>query len=99
MPYKRFEHQELILRDELAIDRTRLANERTFLSYVRTSLALGAVGGTLLHLYSDTLYLVILGTVFFAAGVFCFIFGIWKTVSMTKQIRILRKRSDALDNP
>lgn len=31
---------ELILRDKLAIDRTHLANERTLLSYLRTSLYL-----------------------------------------------------------
>lgn len=35
----RFENQEqIILRDYLALERTRLANERTLLSYLRTSL-------------------------------------------------------------
>ena len=34
-----FEHRdEIILRDYLALERTRLANERTFLAYLRTSL-------------------------------------------------------------
>ena len=32
--------QKVILRDYLAIERTRLANERTLLSYVRSSLTI-----------------------------------------------------------
>jgi len=32
--------EEIILRDHLALERTKLANERTLLSYVRTSLYL-----------------------------------------------------------
>ena len=32
--------EEIILRDYLALQRTKLANERTFLSYIRTSLYL-----------------------------------------------------------
>jgi putative membrane protein len=38
--------EEIILRDFLAIERTRLANERTLLSYLRTSLylILGGIG-------------------------------------------------------
>lgn len=42
--------RRLILRDYLAIERTRLANERTALSYLRTVLALTAGALTLLHL-------------------------------------------------
>lgn len=36
--------EEIILRDHLAIERTKLANERTLLSYIRTSLYL-VLGG------------------------------------------------------
>ncbi len=48
-PYTQFKREELILRDYLAADRTVLANERTLLSYIRTSLALAAAGGSLIH--------------------------------------------------
>ncbi|MBI2287499.1 MAG: DUF202 domain-containing protein [Chloroflexi bacterium] len=48
-PYDRFKKEELILRDYLAADRTSLANERTLLSYIRTSVALAAAGGSLIH--------------------------------------------------
>lgn len=37
-------HEEIILRDLLALERTRLANERTLFSYIRTSLYLLTVG-------------------------------------------------------
>ncbi len=48
-PYTRFKKEELILRDYLAADRTKLANERTLMAYIRTSVALAAAGGSLIH--------------------------------------------------
>ncbi|MBI3041072.1 MAG: DUF202 domain-containing protein [Chloroflexi bacterium] len=47
--YTQFKKEELILRDHLAIDRTILANERNLLSYIRTTVALAAAGGALIH--------------------------------------------------
>ena len=41
----------LSLSDRLALQRTRLANERTFLTYVRTSLAMLGFGLVLLQLH------------------------------------------------
>ena len=38
MEHPKKEGSQLILRDRLAIDRTKLANERTFLAYFRTSI-------------------------------------------------------------
>ena len=37
-PHKHNKKEDLIVRDWLAIERTKLANERTFLAYFRTSL-------------------------------------------------------------
>jgi len=42
------------LRENLALQRTRLANERTFLAYVRTSLSLLAGGVVLLQYFSSS---------------------------------------------
>lgn len=53
MAYDRFKPNELILRDELALDRTQMANERTLLSYVRTAIMLVISGGTLLKLFGS----------------------------------------------
>jgi len=47
--YIQFKREELILRDYLAADRTVLANERTFMSFIRTAVALAAAGGSLIH--------------------------------------------------
>ncbi len=41
----------LSLADRLALQRTRLANERTFLTYVRTSLAMLGFGLVIIQLY------------------------------------------------
>ncbi len=48
-PYGRFPSEELTLRDYLALGRTVPANERTFLSYVRTALAFAGEGVALIH--------------------------------------------------
>ncbi len=45
-PYARFKGEDLILRDELAINRTILANEATLLAYVRSALTLIIAGVT-----------------------------------------------------
>ena len=93
MPYTRFEHEQLILRDELAIDRTRLANERTYLAFVRTALAMAIVGGTCIHFFPDSVPMFLLGILFFIAGGVCFLVGTWKTITMTKQIKLISKHS------
>ncbi len=67
-PYSQFAKKELTLNDYLAIDRTVLANERTLLSYVRTSLTLLVIGGTCFKFF-DVLWLNILGLVFMAIAV------------------------------
>lgn len=52
-PYNSLESKDLILRDLLAIDRTKLANERTLLAYLRTSFAFAAGAVTLLKLFDS----------------------------------------------
>ena len=99
MPYKRFVKQELILRDELAIDRTRLANERTFLAFLRTALTLAIVGGTCLHLFPDSRPMILLGILFLISAAVCFGVGTWKTFTMTQQIKILRKTVKPTESP
>lgn len=48
-----FENNEkLILRDHLALERTKLANERTLFSYIRTSLYLLTAGIGIFQIYA-----------------------------------------------
>lgn len=41
-------------KDYLAAERTDLANERTFLSYVRTAISIAALGIVMLHFLTDS---------------------------------------------
>ncbi|HOW56488.1 MAG TPA: DUF202 domain-containing protein [Smithellaceae bacterium] len=58
-PYARFGNGNLILRDELAIDRTILANERTLLAYLRSAAALLIAGVSIIHFSREGWFLLI----------------------------------------
>jgi putative membrane protein len=74
-------NEEKILRDYLALDRTRLANERTFLAYLRTVIGLVASAIGLIEIVSAG-WANILGIVFLVlAPVFLF-FGILRFVKV-----------------
>ena len=47
------DHEQMILRDYLAVDRTMMANETSFMSYIRTSLTLIAGGATLIKFFNE----------------------------------------------
>ncbi len=89
-PYKRFQHKELILRDELAIDRTLLANERTILAYLRGALTLFIVGVTFLHFF-DTGMLPYIGVFCILLGLAVGILGVLRYRKMDQSIRTLRE--------
>ncbi|TXE08695.1 DUF202 domain-containing protein [Gelidibacter salicanalis] len=80
--------QEIILRDYLAIERTRLANERTLLSYIRSSLylLLGGIAFFQLKNFPDFKYLALLALVF--SAIF-FIIGIYRFTLLKKSLRKL----------
>jgi inner membrane protein YidH len=77
---------ETILRDQLALERTRLANERTLLAYVRTSFMLIVSGATALKVFADTPGVVITAVLFIVLGAFAGLFGAWRFVSVRRQI-------------
>jgi putative membrane protein len=91
--YQKFLMEELILRDHLAVDRTMLANETTFLSYIRTSLTVLVVGATLVHVFSDS-FTKILGIIMILIGLFIFVFGYHRALRVQSKINTLRKRGD-----
>ncbi|MBM3475130.1 MAG: DUF202 domain-containing protein [Armatimonadetes bacterium] len=74
-PYAKEEPGQLILRDHLAIDRTVLANERTFLAYIRTALTLFVVGASLIKFF-DSLPATVVGWIFIPIGLAVLAFGI-----------------------
>lgn len=89
--------EEVILRDYLAIERTRLANERTLLSYITSSLYLLLGGITFLQLknFPDFKYLGIMALVF--SAIF-FIIGICRFTLLKKSLKKLFYMVDHKDD-
>ncbi len=73
--YSDIDHSKLILRDYLAIDRTILANQNTFLAYIRTALTLFAAGLTFIKFF-DSRVLEYIGWAFIPIGVITFVVGL-----------------------
>ncbi len=93
--YNQFLSEQLILRDRLAIERTILANESTFLGYIRTSLTMIAGGVTLLHFTVSPLFN-ISGAVLIAGGLVMMVFGSNRYRYMKKTIRDIRENKKPL---
>lgn len=81
---------ELSLSDLLAIDRTTLANERTFLAYLRTALGLIALGVTCLRLLGDELLYRAVGIAFLVLGPLLLLWGIVRFVRVRRDLRQMR---------
>jgi putative membrane protein len=76
-PYAKYsgdDKREMILRDYLAVDRTIMSNETSFLAYIRTALTLGVVGVTLIKFFEDR-SIQIIGWVFCLLGLFLLVHG------------------------
>lgn len=79
------EESKLILRDWLALERTKLANERTFLAYFRSSIAFFVTGISLLKIsyFAD---LKSLSIVFLVSSPIILGIGIYRLLSVKKWI-------------
>jgi putative membrane protein len=73
---------EPILRDHLALDRTRLANERTLLAYLRTALMLLVTGATAVKFVAESPGVVATGWLFVGLGLLVALFGTWRFNTM-----------------
>lgn len=78
--------KELILRDYLALERTKLANERTLFSYIRTSLYLLTVGTGILQIESIS-RLTLIAWICMLSGVILFFLGIIRFSRMNKYLK------------
>ena len=77
---------QTILRDHLALERTRLANERTLLAYVRTSFMMVVAGATALKLFVDTPTVVVTAWAFIAIGIAVGLLGAWRFLTVRKEL-------------
>jgi len=75
--HKHYSEGKLTLRDYLAAHRSILANDRTWLSYVRTALTLFIAGVTFIKFFNSQI-LSIVGWVFVPIGVVVLIIGFLK---------------------
>jgi putative membrane protein len=91
-PYQRFLKEELILRDELAIDRTLLANERTLMAYVRLAITMVIAGVSIIHFAMEKWFETI-GFLCVPVGIAAGILGWIRYQRMDLEIREIRNRS------
>ncbi|MFG0254963.1 MAG: DUF202 domain-containing protein [Rhodopirellula sp. JB053] len=73
-------------RNELAVIRTDLANERTLLAYGRTALMMAGTGGTLIKFFGESPDMLVLGILLLILGVVMFGTGIIRFQIKRKQI-------------
>ena len=83
-------NKDLVLREYLAIERTRLANERTLLTYIRTGLYFLVAGSTLGHLI-DTTFWEMMGLPIIIIGAMITAYGVVRFVRMGRQIEKSKK--------
>lgn len=83
--YTRFDSEERILRDFLAIDRTTLANERTLLAFIRTALTFVVVGVSAVK-FLDSTTLMVIGWVFIMTGIGLGAWGLFRFFETQERI-------------
>jgi len=94
-PYTKIIKEELILRDHLAADRTTLANERTYLAYVRTSMTMFIVGVSLVKFF-DLFIIQIVGGLFMLFSLGTFVWGSIRYRSMSNIIHHVNKNVESI---
>jgi len=80
--------EDMILRDYLALDRTKLANERTLLSYIRAFIYFLVTGIGFIELTDRAIYMY-LGIVLAGISPVFLGFGIYRFLKMKKALRKL----------
>ena len=83
-------NKDLVLREYLAIERTKLANERTLLTYIRTGLYF-LVAGSTLGAVIDTTFWDLMGIPIIIVGVVITALGVVRFVRVARQIANSRK--------
>lgn len=82
---------DLILRDHLAVERTRLANETALLAYLRTSLFLISIGLTFIKI-EEFEGIAIIGWICIPFSIILVSFGIFRFVRLNSQMKKIYKK-------
>jgi len=89
-PKDSYMNKDLVLREYLAIERTKLANERTLLTYIRTGLYFLVAGSTIGHLI-NTAFWNTMGSPIVIVGVLITAFGVVRFIRMGREIQNSKK--------
>ncbi len=81
-----YNNEDLILRDYLALERTRLANERTLLSYSRTSLYM-LLGGIAFLQLQDFTEIMWIGYLAIGISVVLIVIGVLRYLQIEKRLK------------
>ncbi len=81
-PYSKYKNTDVILHEELGIERTILANERNFLAYFRTTLGIIFISLSFIKLL-DLNILKIIGNISLLITLTVFIFGIYRFLKIS----------------
>lgn len=84
---------EKLIREHLALERTKLANERTILSYIRASLYL-LIGGLALIQIKEYAHIKWLGYLSLFICVLFITIGIWRYIALDKKLKRLLQPED-----
>jgi len=83
-------NKDLVLREYLAIERTKLANERSLLAYTRTGLYFVVAGSTLGELI-DTTFWKMMGLPLIITGILITVLGVVRFIQVGREIKNGRK--------
>lgn len=86
MAYEDIDPEQFTLRDHLALDRTKLANERTLLAYVRTAIMLLVSGVTVMRLFPDDSTMTVFACILTPTGLGAGIIGAVQYLRMRRRI-------------
>lgn len=95
-PYLEFKRDDMILRDWLALDRTVLANKRTFLAYSRTAIGMAVLGIAFVKLIGH-LFFEISGFLLILSGAVVFYVGWREYRANTKRFEKLVSKERAFE--
>lgn len=93
MKYRTYEQQELRLSDLLALDRTRLANERTFLAYLRAAILIAVSSITIIKLFPERPSLIVLAWVTLPLSFLLAAVGVFRSLRLGNSLRKLEENA------
>lgn len=94
MKYKNYHHERMKLGDLLALDRTRLANERTLLAYLRLAIMIAVSAVSILKLLPQDPTLVLIAWAMLPFALFLTVIGAVRSRRLARSLQELEANAD-----